>query len=587
MPSLHSRTVAALELDKYAAGQTYIGTAGDDTQAGTSGDDTFAYGQGGDDTLTGRAGNDVFRFGASFTGADQVDGGNGHDTIILNGDYYNVNQITTTDTTFTNIETIVLVNGNDYSLTIQDGNVSAGKTLTLDARDLGANHFCFFLGDQETDGSFRYLGGAGFDYVSVGAGDHSISGGGGGDLIFFSNGYDLGDTVNGGQGSDLVELFFGSSTVLTLGAANLRNVEELIVNGLPNLGEVLLDLTLNDGNVAAGATMNVNSGFTTGTTFVLHFDGSAETDGHLEVFDNVGDDVLIGGAKGDRFGISAGGDDIVHGGAGDDEIEANFPGGHPENPGLTASDALDGGTGFDTLHIWGDFSTPFQFAPGTIGGIERILVDNGFDYDFTLDEANVLAGKTLFVDASALEASHMLRFISNQSDAHVDITGGAGADELYGGALSDRIEGGAGPDHLVGLGGADKLIGGPGGDLYDCGAAPQTTGPDYDTIVDFDATQDQFGVAHFVKGIDPTVSGGELRTGHFNGDLAAAIGSGQLARYHALLFVPDAGNLAGHIFLIVDANGRAGYQAGGDYVLDLVKAHNLPDLTQADFVQVA
>ena len=42
-----------------------------------------------------------------------------------------------------------------------------------------------------------------------------------------------------------------------------------------------------------------------------------------------------------------------------------------------------------------------------------------------------------------------------------------------------------------------------------------------------------------------------------------------LPLHDAVLFTPNAGGLAGHTFLIVDANGTAGYQAGADYVIDV------------------
>ena len=36
-----------------------------------------------------------------------------------------------------------------------------------------------------------------------------------------------------------------------------------------------------------------------------------------------------------------------------------------------------------------------------------------------------------------------------------------------------------------------------------------------------------------------------------------------------MLYAPDAGDLAGKLFLVVDANGVAGYQEGEDYVFAL------------------
>ncbi len=52
----------------------------------------------------------------------------------------------------------------------------------------------------------------------------------------------------------------------------------------------------------------------------------------------------------------------------------------------------------------------------------------------------------------------------------------------------------------------------------------------------------------------------------------------------AVLFDPNAGNLnqPGMTYLIVDANGIAGYQAGADYVIELQNFNGKLDLS--DFI---
>ena len=55
--------------------------------------------------------------------------------------------------------------------------------------------------------------------------------------------------------------------------------------------------------------------------------------------------------------------------------------------------------------------------------------------------------------------------------------------------------------------------------------------------------------------------------GETSGDLAAALAG--LGAGRAALYAPDAGDLAGTVFLVVDANGVAGYQEGEDYVFAL------------------
>ena len=153
---------------------------------------------------------------------------------------------------------------------------------------------------------------------------------------------------------------------------------------------------------------------------------------------------------------------------------------------------------------------------------------------------------------------------------------------LSGGGGNDTIRGGGGGDTLNGGLGADHMTGAAGQDVFVYGAANQSTGAAYDTITDFDATADHFNMPGTVTGIDATVASGALSSGSFDGDLSSAVGAGQLAANDAL-FTPDLRSL-GETFLIVDANGVAGYQAGADYVIDITGAHPSASLSTSDFI---
>ncbi len=48
-----------------------------------------------------------------------------------------------------------------------------------------------------------------------------------------------------------------------------------------------------------------------------------------------------------------------------------------------------------------------------------------------------------------------------------------------------------------------------------------------------------------------------------------------------MIFTPDLGTLAGDHFLVVDANGVAGYQAGQDLVIELTSSS--PTITTSNF----
>ena len=67
-------------------------------------------------------------------------------------------------------------------------------------------------------------------------------------------------------------------------------------------------------------------------------------------------------------------------------------------------------------------------------------------------------------------------------------------------------------------------------------------------------------------------------------DLAAAVTAAALPAGQAVLFDPSAGDqdLAGTVYLIVDANGIAGYQANQDWVFQL--ENHAGTLDPTDFV---
>jgi hypothetical protein len=81
-----------------------------------------------------------------------------------------------------------------------------------------------------------------------------------------------------------------------------------------------------------------------------------------------------------------------------------------------------------------------------------------------------------------------------------------------------------------------------------------------------------------VTGVDTAITTGAVgATRRFDSDLASAVGATKLAAHHAVLFTPNSGPHAGETFLIVDANGVAGYQASADLVILLGNASNSQD----------
>jgi Ca2+-binding RTX toxin-like protein len=170
-------------------------------------------------------------------------------------------------------------------------------------------------------------------------------------------------------------------------------------------------------------------------------------------------------------------------------------------------------------------------------------------------------------------ASQTLTFDgSAETNGTFGIGGGEGNDHLRSGAKGDGLEG---------YGGADFLRGGLGHDGYFYQQISDSTSSTYDTIFGFDADQDRVVLTdgNTVTGLNNKITHGTLWQTTFDSDLATAVSPARLGAHHAVLFAPDAGSLAGDTFLVIDANGQSGYQAGLDYVMRLESASNLSHLS--------
>jgi Ca2+-binding RTX toxin-like protein len=218
----------------------------------------------------------------------------------------------------------------------------------------------------------------------------------------------------------------------------------------------------------------------------------------------------------------------------------------------------------DTLELDGDYSGGFGIAAPDY--VEQVVTHAGNDYNLIASDSDVAAGRTLTINAAPLgDANHIIFDGSAETDGRFVFLG-SDADDMF--------IGGAGDDKIYGLGGADILAGGGGSDTFAYYDAAHSSGPGYDVLADFDPAADKIDLEVNVTGFDTAIQSGTLSTGNFNADLGAALAG--LGAGHAMLYTPDAGDLAGNLFLIVDANGIAGYQEGEDYVFAL------PGTTLAD-----
>jgi VCBS repeat-containing protein len=160
------------------------------------------YGGGGTDRLTGGDGNDIFYFDSGrFAAGDTIHGGQGYDGLFLRGNYTIDFGGSGYAGALTGVENITLTSVTDqryakggagfgYDLTLGDGTVEAGATLTLSGVLLQPDETMAVDGSGESDGFLRLFGGQ--------AGD-SLTGGGGADLIQGGLGA---DRLTGGGGAD-------------------------------------------------------------------------------------------------------------------------------------------------------------------------------------------------------------------------------------------------------------------------------------------------------------------------------------------------------------------------------------------------
>ncbi len=561
---------------------TVTGGAGNDHLTGGAQKDAFDLSVGGNDSVSGGEGGDTFYFGDALTASDTVTGGaTDGGAIYLEGSSYAAGFVFSA-AMIQNISGIVVWQGHSYNLATDNANLTKGQLLTVDASDLAAGEILTFNGSAETDGRFSIIGGVGDDTLTGGAradtfdlfapGGIIIGGdghGGGADLVSGGAGNDsfLGvlesDVIDGGTGTDTAQASGSFSHLdFTFGANTFHSIEKLVL-GSGNF-------TMNDANVAAGATMTVQG--TPGS-----FDGSAEIDGHFRIIQDAGDGRWIGGALGDTFNIGMGSREFISGGGGKDVINAgaNF----------NDFDSIDGGASIDVLNLNGDYFAGLTISPDMLVNVEKIIVAAGHSYRLTSDDATVAPGQSLTVAGGSLSTGNRLIFNgSDEKDGTFVLTGGAGNDNLTGGTGDDVLTGGDGVNRLTGGRGADELWAGAGSDTFVFGSVVSSTGVHYDRIHNCNLASDRFdipGGAGTITDIDDRLDIGTLSTIGFNGDLHDAL-AGHLGANHAMLFKPDDGTLANQLFLIVDINGTAGYQANDDLVVRLV--HSSGQLATLDFI---
>jgi Ca2+-binding RTX toxin-like protein len=279
------------------------------------------------DTALGGAGNDNFFFGAALSQYDVVTGGDGVDTLVVQGDYAGGLVLSAN---VTQIEGLSILAGNNtnfgnagtssynYSITTNDANFAAGMQAKVNGAALLPTENFTFNGSAETDASFVVYGSRGID---------TLTGGFGNDIFFFAeNRFAPGDTVTGGPGG-YDGIFFRGNYTIDFNAPGyhglLTSIENMTLSSATDERyargggtEFDYNIKLADSHLAAGVTLTV-SGALLQANETMILDGSLETNGNVNIFGGKAADTLTGGGQADLLHGNLGADILTGGGGAD------------------------------------------------------------------------------------------------------------------------------------------------------------------------------------------------------------------------------------------------------------------------------
>jgi Ca2+-binding RTX toxin-like protein len=410
--------------------------------------------------------------GTGITSTDTITGGSGtSDRLVFNATGGAVTEASADLAAVTNIETFAVTGStvNNVSITLNDANIAAARSLTIDGSNLTTGVLTV-VGSNETNGSLIVLGGAANDAItgSTSTLGDSLSGGAGDDTFTFTSAsLTAADTISGGTGNDTLT-FSDASTVTDASFTNITSVENL-TNGLLNANQT----------ITLGALANA-SGLTTITG------------------NGTGADVVTVGAgftNALRINLVTGNDNIAASAtAAAINVRANAAA-------VDANDTLQGGTGTgDVLTLTADngtatttLMTGFETITVAANGTSTIAITMG------ANNTQIAAGRTLTVNATALtDAAASLAFTgtASETDGSLSVTGGNGADTIIGGGFTDTLIGGIGNDRLTGGLSADVLTGGAGADtfVYTSASVADSSGAAFDTITDWTSGTDKLEI---------------------------------------------------------------------------------------------
>ncbi|WP_338824485.1 hypothetical protein [Bradyrhizobium septentrionale] len=402
---------------------------------------------------------------------DQIYGGNGGDTLVGNGGN----------------DWLTSGSGNDglYGGSGNDSLRSGSGSDTLDGGD--GND------DMEGQGSHGfYYGGAGDDLIYPGSlGFDTIDGGAGNDTLYpDSPNTDLShDTITGVETLQLYLISF---------SATAAQINSFTTVGGGDYNAWTLTLTT-PGSI--GSNFDYLDDFAStiiGSSGADTIDVSQSSVGSrwtLSAGDNLGGNVLSGGAGADVLNAGNGGDtlngnggnDTLNGGGGNDYLSGGI--GNDSLYGGGGNDTIDAGTGTNTID-GGTGSDTLLGSGGVAGDVNVMFGDDGADYLYGGLGTNYFYGGA-GVDTMYGGAGLNIFISSGETDGNL-IYGGSGQNYVYGSNGGDTVTGGSGVDVFL-MGSGNDVISGGGGVDYAWGGGGADTfaisdvGPEVMVIQDFNS----------------------------------------------------------------------------------------------------
>ena len=294
----------------------------------------------------------------------------------------------------------------DVIVKVSDGSLTDTQSIAVTVTDV--------LNETIVGGSGNdvLIGANGDDTFDISAGgSDSVSAGGGNDTIVAGSAMTSADTIDGGSGSDTLNLS-GTYTNLIFGASTMTGVENIVLTAGGDY-----NLITNNATVLPGLSLAIN-GAALGTGKTLTVDASAESDTTATY-------VLTGGSGNDSLTAGAGNDTLT-GGAGNDILA-----------GGAGQDALIGGAGQDTL-TGGAGTDTFKF--GATSDTTVALRDTIKDFvhwvdkiDLSSIDANLTTSGTQHFTYGGSNSNTVAFSVTWSETAgntviHLDNTGDTGAD---------------------------------------------------------------------------------------------------------------------------------------------------------------